>query len=814
MTALLAMPWAPAVALAQDAPPQPAVLPTPPPAPASPSLEDFASRPVRLITFLNPGSPPTAQPLPLDDELVQLARNQLRLREGAAFDPALATADVARLNGLGRFRTVRSEVRPLADGSVELVYFAVPQPLVTAVSTVGNTLITDQQLASAIDVLVGNAVDRTQLDRAVRAIERQYKEKGYYSARVTLDEAELEQNGVVLFRIREGERTKVTSIRFAGNTRITSAELRGAVTTTESWILDFLALRGQLDPVVLEDDAAAIVRFYRDRGFLDARCAPAVTPSLDGREAIVEFVIEEGPQYTLRSVQTVFDPADAQVFSNEQLAGLLALKPGEVYAEGRVQEALRGLEAAYGNLGYADVRVGRRERRAEDGSATIDLLLSVSEGRRFNTGTISIVGNTITRDRVIRREVQLRPGQPLDASAARETERRLRNTRLFDPGSIKVALQPESQETPGERDVVVEVAETNTGSFNIGVSAGSDGGVSGIFSISQRNFDITDTPDSWGELFGADAFRGGGQTFSITASPGDRVRTFEISLSDPALNDSDYSGSVTLGYRQRLFGAYDETRYGLRFSVGRRLGSLWTISAPVRLENVELSDIDASAPTEYFAASDNRFINSLGIRLERSSVDRNAFPTRGSRIALGVNQYGMLGDDAFTRFEAEYARYFLLEQDVLGRGTTLQLSARAGYIPGADDVAPFYERFFQGGQSFRGFGFRGIGPRGIRNDNGQIARESVGGNWSFFAGAEVVRPIFEDLVGLVGFVDTGTVEKDVGFSQYRASVGAGIRILIPQLGNVPLAFDFGFPVLSEDGDQTRLFSFSIDLPFN
>jgi outer membrane protein insertion porin family len=459
--------------------------------------------------------------------------------------------------------------------------------------------------------------------------------------------------------------------------------------------------------------------------------------------------------------------------------------------------------------------VGNRAQRAGDGQPQVDLLIQVSEGKRFRTGMISVVGNTITRDRVIRRQLTLQPGRPLDATAAKESEQRVANTRLFAPGSVKVALQPEDpQNAPGERDVVVEVGETNTGSFNIGVSAGSDGGVAGLISLSQRNFDITDTPDSLGEFFSSDSFRGGGQTLTFLVSPGDRVRNFELGLSDPALNDSEYSGSAKIFYRQRIYGAYDENRYGARFSVGRRFGSLWSLNVPIKIENVDLSDLDADAPKEYFDVADSRLINSVGLSLTRSSLDRLAFPTKGTRIEFGFEQYGFLGDEAFTRLNAEWSRYFLLEQDVVGRSTTLQLSARANYILGGEDVAPFYERNFLGGQNFRGFAFRRAGPVGFRNDNGQRGDDPVGGNWLFFAGAELTRPLIEESVAGAVFIDTGTVERELGFSEYRASVGVGIRLLIPQLGNAPLAFDFAIPVMKQDFDKSRLFTFTLDVPFN
>ena len=787
-----------------------------------PALEALRTKPVRRVLIVTTDASGATRTVEPDIEL--LVRNQLRLREGFPFDPATANDDLQRLNRLGRFRTVESSATPLDDGGVAVTYRVVLQPLISAVQTVGNTRLSDQTLSGAVDLLVGTPVDRTQLDRAAERIRQMYVNKGYANARVSIDEKALEESGVVLFRIREGVRTRVSRVTFAGNNNITERELHRQIETEPAGIFE----KGILDEDRLEADAAAIVRYYRDRGYIDCRCAPSITPAPNASEALVEFIIEEGEVYTLRDVKVSFRDGDAGVFTPRQLVGLMTIKPGQVYSERDLRTSLETVEAAYGKLGYADVRVNKRELRAGGGEPKVDLLLVIDEGRRFRTGLVEIVGNRITRDDVVRRMIPLKPDRPLDATQAREAERRIEASRLFARGSAKVAIQPEASLDPfrslagdgdvgaadsAYRDVIVEVSETNTGSFNFGATAGSDGGLGAFINITESNFDVTDPPDTVGEFFSGDSFRGGGQTFAITLAPGDRVRNFAVSLTEPSLGGSDYSGSAEIFYRQRLYRAYDENRYGSRFTVGRRFGSLWTMSFPLRFEWVSLGDIDPDAPTDYFEFEDLRLINSLGVSLRRSSTDTVRNPTSGTSMQFGLTQFGLLGDETFTEISAEAARYFKLEEDVLGRSTTLLLRTSAAYIPGDEDVAPFFERQYLGGQSFRGFAFRGVSPVGIRNDTGELGDDPIGGNWLFFAGAELNKPLFEELVSGVAFIDTGTVEPDLGFDSYRVSVGLGLRLHIEQLSNVPLAFDFGFPILKEDTDRERLFTFSLEVPF-
>jgi outer membrane protein insertion porin family len=249
---------------------------------------------------------------------------------------------------------------------------------------------------------------------------------------------------------------------------------------------------------------------------------------------------------------------------------------------------------------------------------------------------------------------------------------------------------------------------------------------------------------------------------------------------------------------------------GGKFSLGRRFGSRWSVTAPLRIENVDLSDIDDDAAADYFEVGDDERIIGAGLTLVRSSSDDVARPSKGTRTEVGFEQ--VTGDYNFTTIRGEYAVYAKLAEDVLGRKTVLQLTTRASYILQDDEEVPFYEQFYMGGQNFRGFKFRGVSPMGL-DRNGNQTDDPVGGTFSFFAGAELRQPLFEDLLAGVVFLDTGTVDDSVEFTKYRVSTGIGFRLYVERLSPVPLAFDFGIPLLKEETDQKRLFTFSIEVPF-
>lgn len=802
------------LALSQAAFSQP-VPSTPPPAASevrevNADLQPFQGRPVRGVRFRVPaaGAGSREGDLPAEEDL--LARNQLRQTVGVPFDALIVTQDVSRLNRLGRFRRVEANVQLLADGSVDLVYFVTLQPLITAVQTVGNRAFDDDELVGDLR-LEGTPVDPTLLERVSRRIEDQYRAKGYYNALVSVDEAELEDSGIVVFSVREGIKTRVSEVRFEGAKSFLPGQLKKAVKTKEAWIIDFFRDTAGVDNDKLDEDVGSLIGFYKDRGYLDVRADRTVTPSPDGKEAIVTFIVDEGPVYTVRDVQMRMGEGETPVISLEQMQGLLRVKSGDVYSEGELRESIKAVAAAYGTLGYADATVNRQLLR-EPGESRVDIRLVVRQGVQSRTGMVLLRGNTETRSEVIREQITLEPERPLDPGEIEVSRKRIERLRLFAPSSVKSSILPEREDEPGYRDVLFEVTEQRNRSFNFGAGVSSDASVTGRIAVTQRNFDITDWPDTWSELWSGEGFYGGGQNFTIEAVPGNRVRIFSISLSDPYAFGTDYSLSGSAYYRDRLYRAYTEQRIGAKVAAGRRFGSRWAVSFPLTIEQVELSDIDADAPTEYFDFQEGNALLSAGIQFSRSDVDDVTFPSKGSNIELGLTQY--TGDFTFAKIGAEYSRYFKLDEDALNQKTVLQLTSRVGYIPQGQEDVPFYERYYMGGQTFRGFGFRAVAPIGIRNDTGGVADDTVGGIFSFFAGAEIRRPLLSELVSGVLFIDTGTVDDEIDVSAYRVSVGFGFRIYIQQLSNAPLAFDFGFPILKEDTDETRLFTFTIDLPFN
>lgn len=741
----------------------------------------------------------------------QMISNNIRAKVGSPYDPQTVREDVRRLEALGDFRTVNALAELRDDGSVRISYVFVEQPLIMEVQTVDNKLLTDQQLIEVVPLVRGGPRDDFLVEQAKRNIQDLYRSKGHYLTTVEVDESELDETGILFFRIIEGPRVKVRAIEFEGNSVFTDRQLRPQVKTETAFPI---FRKGALDDELLDADVASVDRFYKDRGYLDVRVDRRIELSPDNREAKVIFVLIEGTQYTLGTVkaQRLADGKPLNQFAETQLLAIMDLRPGDVYSQDKLRKSIRAIQDAYGVMGYYNAKVSTFELRRSD-APVVDLMLEIDEGTFVMLGIVRIQGNFLTKDKVIRREAKgLRPNRPLDTTELQRTQDRLKSTRLFnDP--IRITLQEPATPDADYRDLLIEVKERDTGSVNFGVAVGSDSGVFGEISVDQRNFDIADLPESFEEFFRGRAFRGAGQRFQMIFRPGNEIFQYSVSVTEPHLLDSDYSVRVGGSFYRRIFREYDEQRISGTIGFGRKIGDFWQAGLDLRFENARLDNIEAQAPTEIFQDAGPDAITSVALSVTRTTITTIRRPGRGSRLELSYERVGALGGAfEFNKVVGEYTLFITLYEDFLERKTTLKLNTRAGYIFGGDRP-PTYEQFYLGGRSMRGFDFRSVSPKGIRNDNGLPSDEAVGGEWMYFAGAQLEHPLLEDVITGVVFIDSGTVLDDLDFSNYRASIGVGLRLYIEQFGPVPIALDFAWPLLKEGTDETQLFSFTAELPF-
>ena len=354
---------------------------------------------------------------------------------------------------------------------------------------------------------------------------------------------------------------------------------------------------------------------------------------------------------------------------------------------------------------------------------------------------------------------------------------------------------------PGYVDIDIDVTEAQTGRFMFGAGVNSDSGVVGQVSLEENNFDLFRPPRSWADIANGRAFRGGGQSFRLEAVPGSQVSRYLVSWEDPFFLDTDFSFGASGYYYQRFFDDWDEERLGGRLSIGRLLSRNLSLNTSMRLESVTVDSVDAGDPPILQRADGDNFLSTAKVGLRYDTRDSALLPSTGYMVE-GSYEQGF-GDYVYPKFDLTTARYFTTYQRADGLGKhTLRLQGKFGYT---GDDTPVFERYYAGGfQTFRGFDFRGVSPiAGATN-----AR--IGGQFLSIGTVEYMLPITaNDNFKAVVFSDFGTVEESVGIDNFRASVGFGFRASIAAMGPAPLAFDFAFPILSEEFDDERVFSFYI-----
>ncbi len=763
-------------------------------------------RPIREVRILG-----------LDLIQPQLVQNAIRSEVGRPYDPELVEQDVVRMTNLGYFSGVTAYVDQEEDGGgVILTYQLTELPILTGVRMRGNQAISTEALYGLVGLRSGDAIDPFIIDRAKRSIIKAYEAEGYFVTDVKINEEALDSNRLLIFEIREGPKIRIRGFKFEGNQLLSDSELKNQV-KSRVWF-PIIADNGVVNRDELRLDAARIRDHYQSKGYLEAEVDRRIDVADNQRDAIVTFVVHEGQRWTVGGLRFENINGGPLLFSDRQLALYMTLRPGDIYSARELSRSYQSILDLYGQLGYLDTRIIRRadrrpgiDRLFNPDDQTVDLLVRIDENTPTMVGKVTVRGNSLTRTKVILRETRgLTPGRAFDRTGLEETRRRLNESVLFRDATVTLLGEPGDP----ERDVIIQVTERNTGSIQFGATVSSDAGLLGAIEVTQRNFDVTDLPESWGDLASNRAFRGAGQTFNLTLAPGSENSRYSISLSDPYFLDTDYIFDSSLFFTDSERDDFDQRRSGGTLGLGKRFGDVWSAGVSVGLENVRILDIAGDGSIDVFEVEGSNLLTSVGFRITRSTADSRITPSSGSRTSLRVEQVGALGGDYdFTKARLSFDKFWTVDEDFLGRKSIISARFDAGYIF-QENEAPIFERFNAGGHtSLRGFRNRGIGPRGIRADTLQVGDDPVGGDWLLLAGLQYEFPLVGDNIRGVIFSDQGTLTNDVGVDDWRVSVGTGIRLNLPFLGQAPFALDFAIPLTSEDTDEERLISFAIDIPF-
>lgn len=714
----------------------------------------------------------------------------LTLVQGQPYDAEKADTSLKALFATGLFADARIDW----DGSVVSVSI-VENPIINQVAFEGNSKLTTENLTKEVQIKPRNVFTRSKVQADVQRIIELYRRSGRFGATVEPKIIQRPQNRVdLVFEIHEGQSTGVARISFIGNKVFGSSDLQGQIATQESVWWKFLSTSDNYDPDRLTFDREQIRRYYLNHGYADVRVVSAVAELAPDRSAFfITFTIDEGEHYKFGKIAI-----DSQIKDLDQnrLMPLLQSVESLDYDADAVNKSVESLTLAAGSLGYAFTDIRPRIDRDRE-HRTIGVTYRIDPGPRVYIERINIVGNTRTRDNVIRREMRLSEGDAFNRVLQDRSRTRIRSLGFFK--DVTIADEPG---TTSDRTVVnVTVTEQPTGELSLGAGYSSADSFLAQFSYTERN------------LFGRGQFLRAAISFSSLQQQIDFRFTDPYFLNRPlaaglelyklTTDFTNYSGYTSDTEQFSDFLAFPLSEYGrmtLRYS----------------LSNEKLS-ADANSATEIKLAAGSFLTSAIGYSYSYDLRDDTIKPTNGWDLTFGQDLAGIGGNLKYIRTEGSAEIYTPLPFQMVG-------SARisSGYIMayGGQDVR-INDRFFKGGDSFRGFRIAGIGPRDIA----AVGKPALGGNL-YAVGTLQARlpPMLPESYGidLSLFSDFGTLgivskrEKNLAGTNIvddlapRVSAGIAIGWKSP-FG--PVEVDVGYPFVKQDYDKIEAIRFSAGTRF-
>lgn len=731
-------------------------------------------------------------------------RSYISTRSGEAYRSEKVDNDIKSLYESGLVDDVRVLAEPTGD-SLKVIYEVTTRGTIVAVGFVGNTQdkFSDQKLAKETKLKVGGSLTDEAILSARRNLETYYRGYGYPDVTIShrTQPSESGQGLDLIFVIEEGGKNEIRNIRFEGNTVYDSRTLRKQMKVKEKGWFSWISKSGRFEVDQLDSDVEAVLDYYRTRGYLRASSPGARRdPVGDGRVDLV-IPINEGEKYTVAGVGF----GRMTVFKSEELYPALTLNGGDGYSSKKMRDDIKMIRSYYGSRGYADATVTPDIRDA--GPNQVNIVYRITEGSRYRVGRVNIGGNTKTQDKVIRREMPLKPGDYFNSVELETAKSRLEGLQYFN--SVQVDADAGRG---GYRDINVLVDERRTGSISAGIGFSSIDSIVGFVNLEQTNFDIM---NPW-------AFTGAGQRFGASLRLGSERTDLSVSLVEPWFMDRQLALGGELFYRDSQYYSdfYEQTNGGGAIYIRKPLGEKSSIKLEYRLEQVDIelensvatlstASVLAGGPPSLLLPEDGDYIRSaLALNYIYDSRDAVIETRSGEKLDIGISVAGTaLGGDVDTiGLTLQGQKYWNLAWDSI-----LSLNGELAFVDATSGTVPIFDRLFLGGgRTLRGFEFRDVGPRD------PVTGEVIGGQSLGFLSAEYTVPVIDNVRAAVfydmGFVNDGS--WDPSPSDLYHDFGVGVRLKLP-ISPVPIALDYAFPIDSPDpaADKGGQFNFYLNYQY-
>ena len=576
---------------------------------------------------------------------------QMRTKVGQPYNDLVVEQDIESLYRTGAILNVRIFAQPEGDG-VKVIVAVQTRSIVREIEIDGAERIKPKRLRKEIKLKINQPVNEELLDEARQKMIEIYQANGYndISIQFRVDPIDVNRGtSRVVFTVSEGAKGAVSRIRFEGNAHFSQRVLRKQMKTKGKTIISIFDKSGRLDETQLQQDLDTIREWYQDHGYIDVEIKDVRKERAEKGPMVLTIVINEGPQYHVGKLTIT----GQVVASPDKIRALLKMKEGSVYSPKQLRDDAKALADAYGSGGYVDLVVLPEGIPA--GPTLIDVHYKIEEGARSFVQRINITGNTRTKDKVIRREVLVAPGDVFNTVRVETTKKRLENIGYFS----KVETYPEDTEIAGRKDLTILVEEKRTGALSFGGGFSTIDKIVGFVELTQGNFDIT----SWPGL------TGGGQKFRLRLQYGSERKDFILALTEPYFLDRRLSlgGQLFFNEADYLSNEYNQRNYGFSIEARKPINQYMYASLGYRLQNVEIFDVSSNASLQIQEAKGTTVESQIFTSVVFDRRDSPILTRSGQRVSLSPYVSGgfLGGDVQIYGFDLEGSQYFHLPWDMI-----------------------------------------------------------------------------------------------------------------------------------------------------
>lgn len=750
---------------------------------------------------------------------------QMRTAIGEPYSDQVVEQDIRNLYKTGQILNVRIFARPLESGGVKVVVAVQTRSTLREIVIDGSRRVGAKRIRKEIGLKINQPVNEEELEKSRQKIIDVYRGRGFNDVGVEFRVEPIDpQRGTarVVYTVNEGAKGAIRRILFEGNEHFSDRALRKQMKTRGKTFISFIDKSGRLDEIQLQQDVDSVREWYQNHGYIDVEVKDVRKERQRG-PITINIAIKENTQYHVGKITVTGEKAT----SEQKIRALLKMKEGAVYSPKGLRDDAKAVADAYGSGGYVDLVVV--PQGAPAGPGKIDVQYKIEEGDRSFVQRINIAGNTRTKDKVIRREVLVTPGDVFNTVRVDRSKKRLENLGYFS----KVETYPEETGIAGRRDLNVLVEEKRTGSLSFGGGFSTIDKLVVFAELTQGNFDISNWP----------GFTGAGQKFRLRVQLGTQRKDFTIGLTEPWFLDRRLSlgGQAFYTEANYLSALYDQRNFGFSIELRKPISTYVYATLGYRLEDVEIFNVAASSSIEIQAQAGSRVKSQIYNSWVFDRRDNPVLTRRGQRFSISPYFSGgpLGGDTQIYGWDLEGSQYYHFPGDLIllfnaemasveywGTGPDPVTIPGSGNPPLTTSAVPIFDRLFLGGSNnLRGFDFRGVGPKDSRG-------EPIGGKSLIRSTVELTFPIVEKARGAL-FYDAGYVNIDAYdfsihtvtekkrtpgvrpnkftfYDNLATDVGFGLRLDLP-IG--PLRLDYGFPVERSGNPADGKFNFNVGYQF-